>query len=285
MKKARWSFALLLTLCGLFAKPTVAAATDISGEISSTLTIMENSQLVGDVSCTVTGASCISFGASGIYLFLGGYTMTGLGARDSCPSPDVAGHGIDTGGQTNVRILGPGLIRGSLGDGILITGTGNQVSVGVVVASSCANGIEIQGSRNTVDHSTVVRASLMGGFYAGIFVLGDGGHNLFRNVIVGASNLTAPGGHGVFVLSANNLVSQNNVSGNPGAGIFLGDGATGNNIGANSAYGNFIYVDIFDDNAPGANTFGGNSCEVSGGNNAPSCPATFPPPPTNGDKG
>jgi hypothetical protein len=36
------------------------------------LTITENSQLVGDVTCTVTGAPCITFGAPGIALKLNG---------------------------------------------------------------------------------------------------------------------------------------------------------------------------------------------------------------------
>jgi parallel beta-helix repeat protein len=278
MKRARWSVTLLLTLCGLFAKPKVATATDISGEIDSTLTITENSKLVGDVLCTVTGGSCISFGASGIGLKLGGFTMTGLGARDSCPSSDEAGHGIDDGGQANVSIDGPGLIRGFQGDGILLTGTTNHVFA-VVVASSCANGIEIQGSGNSVFRVTVVRASLAGVFDAGILVQGDGRNYVSHSVIVDASNLTAPGGHGVVILSSNNSLYQNNVSGNPGAGIFILDGATGNTITSNSAFGNRIYHDIFDDNAPGSNSFVNNSCELSGGNNAPACPAVGPPPP------
>ena len=50
---------------------------DIGGKISSTLTITADSQLVDDVTCTVTGAACIVIGASHVTLDLNGFTMTG----------------------------------------------------------------------------------------------------------------------------------------------------------------------------------------------------------------
>src|SRR5690349_8566314 len=50
-----------------------AQATDISGTIATTLTIYDNSRLVGDVTCTVTGAPCIAFGAPGLTLKLNGF--------------------------------------------------------------------------------------------------------------------------------------------------------------------------------------------------------------------
>src|SRR5437763_422030 len=56
-----------------------ASAMDVSGTISSTLTITENSKLVVDVTCTVVGAACITFGVSGLTLDLNGYNMVGLG--------------------------------------------------------------------------------------------------------------------------------------------------------------------------------------------------------------
>jgi hypothetical protein len=37
-----------------------AYATDISGSISTTLTITDDSKLVGDVTCTVSGLPCIA---------------------------------------------------------------------------------------------------------------------------------------------------------------------------------------------------------------------------------
>src|SRR6476659_5863038 len=56
---------------------TVAAAENISGTLSVTRVIVEDSQLVGDVTCTMTTAPCIQFGAPNIALRLNGFTITG----------------------------------------------------------------------------------------------------------------------------------------------------------------------------------------------------------------
>jgi hypothetical protein len=55
----------------------VSHATNIRGTISSTLTLFEDSQLVGNVTCTVVGTPCIKFGAPRIELELNGFIMTG----------------------------------------------------------------------------------------------------------------------------------------------------------------------------------------------------------------
>ena len=54
-----------------------AAAEDISGVITVTRVIVENSQLVGDVTCTMTTTPCIQFGAPNIALRLNGHIITG----------------------------------------------------------------------------------------------------------------------------------------------------------------------------------------------------------------
>ena len=69
-------FALLLAI---FVFAGTAQAAKISGTISSTLSITEDSDLVGDVKCTVTGAACISIDAPQVTLRLNAFTMTGLG--------------------------------------------------------------------------------------------------------------------------------------------------------------------------------------------------------------
>src|SRR5438270_1438706 len=69
-----------------------ARATDITGTIDTTLTILEDSKLVGDVTCTVSGAACITFGAPGVTLDLNGYSITGLGdSQTGCGGSSVAG--------------------------------------------------------------------------------------------------------------------------------------------------------------------------------------------------
>ncbi len=56
----------VFSVFALFACGARAQATDISGIIATTLTIFEDSELVGDVTCTVADAPCIAFGAPGI---------------------------------------------------------------------------------------------------------------------------------------------------------------------------------------------------------------------------
>src|ERR1700736_5251380 len=72
-----------------------AQATDISGTISSTLTIFDDSELVGDVTCNVAGAPCIALGAPGIKLRLNGFTITdGANPSINCGSSSFAEDGI-----------------------------------------------------------------------------------------------------------------------------------------------------------------------------------------------
>src|SRR5579862_8806943 len=52
-------------------------AAQISGTIAATMVITEDSQLVGDVTCTVTGAPCLDIAASNVTLDLNGFSMTG----------------------------------------------------------------------------------------------------------------------------------------------------------------------------------------------------------------
>lgn len=68
---------LSLMVGGLLLGAGAAEAADISGTISSTLTIFDDSQLVGNVTCTANGP-CIVFGADDITLRLNGFTITGL---------------------------------------------------------------------------------------------------------------------------------------------------------------------------------------------------------------
>jgi len=104
-----------------FCVAASAAAEDISGLVVRTLMLSENTRLVGDITCTVTGGPCIAFGAPNIALNLNGFTITGLadpatGCRGTSISTDI---GISTNGQSNVGIRGPGIVQRFSADGIL----------------------------------------------------------------------------------------------------------------------------------------------------------------------
>jgi hypothetical protein len=56
-------FGILVFAPLLAASAVPAAAEDISGTIATTKVIVEDSRLVGDVTCTMTTTPCIQFGA------------------------------------------------------------------------------------------------------------------------------------------------------------------------------------------------------------------------------
>src|SRR5260370_2387494 len=148
-----------------------AYAADIGGTISSTLTISEDSQLVDDVTCTVTGVPCIAVRAPNVTLELNGFTITGQAdAQTPCsagPKPDETGIEVNT--QTGVTIHGPGLVRQFRAAGIhLVTTTGARV-LGVITSSNCQSGILVNaGSGNELYNNVSVRNGTPGGGGGGI---------------------------------------------------------------------------------------------------------------------
>jgi len=146
MRRTRkWALAgLAATL--LFLPTAPASAEDINGLIATTRIIRENSRLVGNVTCTVTGAPCISFGAPRITLLLNGFTMVGQAdPANACNgTTQVAGEqGISSNNQSDVEIRGPGVVRGFRADGILFAGTLNGKVEGITVTTNCLSGIRV----------------------------------------------------------------------------------------------------------------------------------------------
>jgi hypothetical protein len=122
-----------------------ASAADIRGTISSTLVITEDSQLVGNVTCTVTGAACINFGASGIVLKLNGFSITGQADPVAgCTGSQTVFNevGILLNGVRGAVVQGPGIVQQFRGAGIYLLGQSSRVRVALVTASTnCSSGI------------------------------------------------------------------------------------------------------------------------------------------------
>jgi hypothetical protein len=131
------------------------------GTISTTMIISDDSELVGDVTCTVTNAPCIAFGASGIKLRLNGFSITGS-ATDCTASP--ATDGIDAVGQHDVAILGPGLVQKFAVFGIaLIRATKVRVE-GVTTTDNCFSGIILIATTDSdIERNLSVRNSMHSG--------------------------------------------------------------------------------------------------------------------------
>jgi len=129
-----------------------ASAADIRGTISSTLVITEDSQLVGDVTCTVTGASCIMFGASGISLKLNGFTLTGRADPiRACGGAETADEdGLLVQGMVGIVVQGPGIVQRFRGMGINIRRGSRRVLVTQITASTnCMSGIFVSATTDS----------------------------------------------------------------------------------------------------------------------------------------
>jgi hypothetical protein len=148
-------------LVALLACADNTHATDISGTITTTLTITDDSKLVSDVTCTVTGAACIAFGAGGLTLDLNGFSLTGLGdPQTGCSGASTAGEiGILANGLKDVIIRGPGRVEQFRNFGIQLLNTTGGTVADVTVATNCMSGIFVSGgsANNVVERNVSVR--------------------------------------------------------------------------------------------------------------------------------
>ena len=134
------------------------SAEEIGGPtpIYSTQIIMEDSELVDDVTCMVTGAPCITFGRPGITLRLNGFTIKGpadpLTPATGCTSTTVFApeDGIQV-LENDVAIIGPGRVRnfrrwgvllGSFAPGTLVK---NVALKKVTFSENCFSGLQTAG--------------------------------------------------------------------------------------------------------------------------------------------
>lgn len=135
-----------------------SSATEISGTISTTLTIFDDSEVTGDVTCMVAGAPCIVLGASGIKLRLNGFTIT-----ENIPgcTPGTSGQdGIDVVGLHDVAILGPGLVEKFGGFGVFVQGATKIKVAGITASDNCFSGIILAGTTDSdIERNVSVRNS------------------------------------------------------------------------------------------------------------------------------
>ena len=151
------------SLSALFACACSVQAKDIGGTISTTLTLTEDSQFVDDVTCTVTSAACIAFGAAGVTLDLNGFTMTGLAdPATACFGGAIAGMGGEFGifvnGFNNVTIRGPGLVQRFRAQGIQLNNSSGSTIRDLTSSTNCASGFQVNnGSNNLLENNVSVR--------------------------------------------------------------------------------------------------------------------------------
>jgi hypothetical protein len=161
--------AIVLALAALLSG-RVASAADLRGPIASTVTLTEDSQLVADVTCTVVGAPCIAFGASGISLRLNGFSISGLADPvTGCGGSNntTVESGLDISNQRGIVIQGPGVVERFRSSGIRIN-VSERVMVSLVTSSTNC--------------------------MAGIFIIGGSNHEILGNTLTRNGNATLPCG-------------------------------------------------------------------------------------------
>jgi Right handed beta helix region len=304
------------TLLLVVAAGRVVLAEDISGTIAATKTILDESRLVGDVTCSVTNNPCIAFGASGIKLSLNGFTITGPANPDDSATCNLPGGAppedlIRIVNQTDVQILGPGMVQRSRRDGIFIqgaVGVSTRVTVKQVTSHhNCFNGIRATLVSDSIfEGNTSIRNAMNSGVmpFGGIYLANSDNNLVRRNQFSGNGsvcptatctppNATADSNNdfGVALLgtSSGNLIEANSISGNTN-GILFAAGAvnpappTGNVIRQNIVAGNpssqisrdygpigFDIKDITTTDGAG-NIIQGNQCILYSGPGPSPCP-------------
>jgi len=242
-----------------------AAAENISGVIATTKVIYEDSQLVGNVTCTTAEGPCIDFGASGITLRLNGFTMTGPGDPDATPDPANPGAfcnptsgGLQADGirvsdvaqaqvMSHSRILGPGMVQKFRRHGVFIlgsTGTATKARVSHVVSHhNCFSGIFLNMvSESVVEENASVRnaSNSTTAPCGGSCIVNSHNNRIRRNHFAGngsVSNGNNDFGVGLIMSSSGNVIEENSIGGNTN-GVLIQALAANNLVRRNVIAGN-----------------------------------------------
>ncbi|MBV9498793.1 MAG: right-handed parallel beta-helix repeat-containing protein [Acidobacteriaceae bacterium] len=283
----------------LFMCPGRIQAIDISGNISSTLTIFDNSELVGDVNCTAAllKAPCIVFGADHIELSLNGHTITGpVNPPTNCslPTDSTFGVGIEVNAKEHVEIEGPGVIQKFQRWGILLLSSTQVTLKRVTVNRNCWSGVQTEAlSESTFKDDAFVNnaAGSNGAPCGGICVSDSKGNTIRKCSFHGNGSVDNPDGNVDFGIgfegsSTENLVEESDFGGNVN-GVLVFPEADDNVVHDNIITGNppaqvqktFASVpaasgaDIHDlHTSPSTNTFDDNFCLTYIGPGIPPCP-------------
>jgi hypothetical protein len=123
-----------------------SAADSVSGLLTRTYVIVENTDLTGDVTCDVTGAACFSFGAPGVELRLNGFAITGKADPvTACAGAALTANegGILTNNQNGVTVRGPGLVQRFRQHGVWVAGSQDVRVENLTASTNCGSGVFI----------------------------------------------------------------------------------------------------------------------------------------------
>ena len=246
-------WATALAAAGLVLGTLAARAADLQGTITSTVTLQDDSRLVGDVTCTVpltaSGANpCIAFGTDHIKLRLNGHTITGSVTPPtgcSLPTDSNFGVGILVSGRTDVEIQGPGIIQRFERWGILLASSDHVTVRKVTVERNCWSGMQtISASESEfVEDDWVNNAAGSNGAPCGGVCLSNSNKNVInKSTFHGNGSVDYTSGNVDFGIgfegsSSENLVQENDIGGNAN-GIEFFNSSSNNVVRDNVITGN-----------------------------------------------
>jgi hypothetical protein len=153
--------AVLVLVAAVSAAAASSAKDQVSGLITRTYVLVEDTELTGNVTCDVTGAPCFAFGAPGVELQLNGFSITGKGDPvTGCGGTATAAEfGISTAGMAHPSVQGPGLVQRFRNHGVNIqASTGARVQ-GITASTNCGSGIFVAATSfdALIEHNVAVR--------------------------------------------------------------------------------------------------------------------------------
>jgi hypothetical protein len=160
-----------MLLAGVAATP--ALADRVSGTLTRTFVIVEDTDVIGDITCDVpNGTACFSFGAPDVELRLNGFSLTGRAdAATGCGGLATNGEaGITTNNMSRVTVRGPGLVQRFRGDGITVAGSTGARVENLTMSTNCMSGVRILATSfgTLVERTLTVRnGSTAAGFICG----------------------------------------------------------------------------------------------------------------------
>ena len=242
-----------LVVCWPLACVRPAQAADLSGTITNTVTIFDDSRLVGDVTCavplTLSGANpCIAFGTDHIKLRLNGHTITGgVTPPTGCslPTDSNFGVGILVAGRTDVEIQGPGVIQRFERWGILLSSSDHVTVTKITAVRNCWSAIQTFGTSSSKFEEDILVNNAVGsnGAPCGGICLNNSNNNLMRkskfygNGSVDYASGNVDFGIGFEGSSSGNRVAENDIGGNTNGVLFF-DTSSDNSVQNNTIAGN-----------------------------------------------
>jgi hypothetical protein len=171
----RWISTAALGVLGAACLTSPAFAADrVSGVLTATFVIVDNTDLIGDVRCDVANNTpCFSFGVPGVELRLNGFTITGKGdpVTGCGGGPAMGGEGgISTNGMSQVGVRGPGLVQRFRGDGVIVGGSTDARVEELTISTNCLSGVRVLGTSfgTLVQNNVSVRNGSPGASCGGI---------------------------------------------------------------------------------------------------------------------